>query len=147
MSEQTTFLDVNFDGVEELKLFDTDEEVSLTIIRAEMHTSKDSDNQSLHCLFKSTDRPGYELVHCYMPNPEPNPDNQADIADKNQQKLLKRKRFFTAFGIDLTAQRIDLTDPVNNALVGRSGWVVVGIEQDQSGQYPDKNFIKRFVRK
>lgn len=147
MSEQTTFLDVNFEGVEELKLFDTDEEVNLTVIRAEMHMSKESDSQSLHCLFKSTDRPGHELIHCYMPNPEPNPDNQADIADKNQQKLLKRKRFFTAFGIDLATQRIDLTDPVNNALVGRSGWVVVGIEQDQSGQYPDKNFIKRFVRK
>jgi len=142
-----TFLEVNFEGVEEPKLFAVDEEANLTVVRAEMHQGKNSEVPSLHCLFKSTDRAGYQLVHCYFPNAAPNPDEDTEVADKNNQKMLKRKRFFEAFNVDTAKTRIDLSDPMSNALVGRSGWCVIGIEVDDQGQYPDKNAIKRFVKR
>lgn len=145
MSDTPSYLDVNFDNVEEPKLMPTGEEVLLRILRAEPYVSQKSGRGGLLVTFGHATDPGYALVRTYFPNPLPNDDNDPAVAESNYQVLLKRKRLFSTFNIPTEARQLDLTDPTANELVGCTGRVILDIEQDPNGEYPDKNTIKRFI--
>jgi len=57
-----------------------------------------------------------------------------------QQTLYKFKQFAEAFGLDYSRPFSWEDD-----LPGLSGWLIVGIQKDKTGQYPDKNSVRKYI--
>jgi hypothetical protein len=67
---------------------------------------------------------------CSLPHPD-------DDDDQRNKKLLKLQRLCKAFDIDYSGG-LDLA-----TFEGKTGWGILGTET--SDQYPDKNFVKKYV--
>lgn len=67
-------------------------------------------------------------------------DKEKLDASTYQKSLYQFQQFAAAFAIDYS-RPFDWEDD----LPGKEGWMIVGVDRDKTGQYPDKNSVKKFV--
>lgn len=70
-----------------------------------------------------------------------------DLLDENKiepKQVQAAKRQYRMFG---EAFDIDWSRPLSweDDLPGKEGWMILGIQKDKSGEYPDKNKVQKYV--
>lgn len=146
-----TILDSVFDDIFDPVLIDSGTEALLQIIRAEIHTSKESGGVSLHIIFRAV-APEYsksDPIHRYFGLPTEaetlalQADDGSELATKANRKGLTRRQFEDAFKVPRGQHNME--EPESNDYVGLEGYAMIVIEQ-QDGQV-DRNITKSFVQK
>jgi hypothetical protein len=67
-------------------------------------------------------------------------DKEKLDAKDYQQSLYKFQKFAASFGIDYS-RPFDWEDD----LPSKEGWMILGVAKDKTGQYPDKNNVKKYI--
>ncbi len=122
--------DINFDNVVEPRAVDADKEYKIRIIEARQGTDKNG-NPYILPRFEILDEVGAKDFTYFLGLP----NDSMDAKRLNAVKY-KIKNFLDAFGLDVSS------DPEDWA--GSEGWAILGLEESE--QYGEQNFIKRFVK-
>jgi hypothetical protein len=128
----STILDYNFAAVPDLAVAEPAEyRVKVTKV-SEITDSKSSDAKYITATLNIEGQKSLPIFHrLFLPD--------GVDKDKDESKLRMMKTFLEAFGLS-TAGKVNL-----DQLVGKMAWALVGIESSEG--YPDKNNIKKFIKK
>jgi len=129
----TSILDINLDDVPDLTIVDTDE-YELSLCGVEIKTSKKGEPY-INAVFDIMGEPNAQKIYHIVMLPSDSCDEDTLIRRKRQMK-----KFYTALGIPLSGQEVDLED-----YIGTTVSAFVGVQEGDS-EYPEsKNNIRRFI--
>lgn len=124
-----SLLNLDLSDVVELHAVEPDKEYQVRLVEIREGVDKNN-NPYLMPRFEILDEVGAQDFSQYFALP----NSTMDAKRVNSAKL-RLKQFIDCFGLDIA-------EAMEN-WVGRTGWVILGIKEDE--QYGPQNYIKRFV--
>ncbi len=123
----------------EPKILPKDTEAKLRIVRITEGVSQKDDQEI-----------GYFLVTFDVPSEITCPEFTHffwDLSDKDKLTPKQQNRAFLSFREFAEAFDIDYSVPFSwvDDLPGKEGWALLGIQVDKTGEYPDKNVVRKFI--
>jgi len=125
---------VNLNDTFEPTVHPDGEEVELRIVSF-MKSKDKNGNPFIMPFFEISDDPYSKEFGSYMPLP-----NETMSPKERNKATLDIGNFSSAFGIDFS-QQLD----IKNDLVGKSGWVILGVGKDQDGNPVNK--VRKYIKR
>ena len=70
-----------------------------------------------------------------------------DLADRDKIEVSQFTKALPTFRAFAESFNIDYSRPFSweDDLPGLEGWIVLGVQKDKNGEYPDKNIVKKYI--
>lgn len=130
MSE--TMLNLDVKNVEDFTTLEADTEAKVRCISVEVRANKRNDGQHIAFRFEVMSDDNADDIYHRVSMPSASDDDKT-----KRRKSIRIREAIEALGVEFSTN-MDLAD-----LEGRECWVIVGLEEDDSGQ--KRNNIRKFV--
>jgi hypothetical protein len=138
-----SFLDLGeqLGDIPDLQLIPDNTEARVRLTKAEIKETGDNSKvpgtRYINAFLVADDFPNSQGIGHLMMLPSTESDEK-----QKMNRLRAIKDFCLAFKVSQVGTKLMLSEAAN---AQPTAWAIIGIEKDQTGQYPDKNRIKRFV--